>query len=181
MDEVQANYVKPLDKQKMREFVENMVNGGLEKLDPHSGFFNEEEYREFTKHSEGKFGGVGIRIRPDPSGQILVETPIVGTPAYNAGVMAGDLIVKVDGKATEHLSIKNVVEMIQGDPGTDDPSVLYWYQFVPGKDPQWIPHLLDDNSGIGNNFQVEDINGDGLVDIIVSNKKGVFVFEQVRK
>lgn len=118
MDEVQSNYVKSLDKKKMREFVENMVNGGLEKLDPHSGFMNAEEYKEFMKHSDGKFGGVGIRIRVDSAGQIMVETPIVGTPAYNAGIMAGDVIVKVDGKTTEQMSVKEVVEMIQGEPDT---------------------------------------------------------------
>ena len=79
------------------------------------------------------------------------------------------------------ISGKRYLAHIEGDPGTHDPSVLYWYEFVPGKNPQWIPHLVDDNSGVGNNFQAEDINGDKLVDIIISNKKGVFFFEQVRK
>ena len=94
------------------------TNAGLEKLDPHSGFINEEEYKAFTKQSQGKFGGVGIRIKVDAAGQIIVESPIVGTPAYKAGVMAGDIIVKVDGKATDNLASKDVVDMIQGDPGT---------------------------------------------------------------
>ncbi len=67
-----------------------------------------------------------------------------------------------------------------GDPGTDEPSVLYWYEYLPGKNPQWIPHLIDDNSGIGNCFVVIDINKDRLPDIIVSNKKGVYFFEQLK-
>lgn len=79
------------------------------------------------------------------------------------------------------ISGKRYLAHMEGDPGTHDPSVLYWYEFVPGKNPQWIPHLVDDASGVGTNFQAEDINGDKLVDIIISNKKGVFVFEQVRK
>jgi hypothetical protein len=66
------------------------------------------------------------------------------------------------------------------DRGALDPAVLYWFEFVPGKNPQWKPHMVDDNSGIGNNFAVTDINKDGLPDIIISNKKGVFFFEQVR-
>src|SRR4051812_18014338 len=53
--QVKAHYVKPLDKKQMRELTENMINGGLEKLDPHSGFLNKEEYSEFTKHSEAQF------------------------------------------------------------------------------------------------------------------------------
>jgi len=77
------------------------------------------------------------------------------------------------------ISGKRYLAHLQGDPGTDDPSVLYWFRFIPGKDPQWIPHQVDDNSGIGNNFQVEDMNGDKRPDIIVSNKKGVFIFEQL--
>jgi hypothetical protein len=66
------------------------------------------------------------------------------------------------------------------DPGAFEPSVLYWYEFLPGKHPKWIPHEIDHNSGIGNSFVAKDINNDKLVDIISSNKKGVFYFEQVK-
>lgn len=79
------------------------------------------------------------------------------------------------------ISGKRYLAHITGDPGTHDPSVLYWYEFVPGKNPQWIPHLVDDASGIGNNFEVQDINDDKLPDIIIANKKGVFFFEQLKK
>jgi hypothetical protein len=68
-----------------------------------------------------------------------------------------------------------------GDPGAFEPAVLYWFEFKPGKQPQWIPHLIDNNSGIGLSFVVDDINNDGLPDIIISNKKGVFFFEQIKK
>ncbi len=64
------------------------------------------------------------------------------------------------------------------DPGSYEPAVLYWFEYIPGKNPQWIPHQIDDNSGIGNSITVKDINGDALSDIIVSNKKGVYFFEQ---
>ncbi|QEC66493.1 VCBS repeat-containing protein [Panacibacter ginsenosidivorans] len=67
-----------------------------------------------------------------------------------------------------------------GDPGAFEPGVLYWFEFKPGKNPQWIPHEIDDNSGIGNSFVVKDINNDQLIDIVVSNKKGVFFFEQIK-
>ena len=63
------------------------------------------------------------------------------------------------------------------DPGAYEPSVLYWFEFKPGANPSWIPHLIDDDSGVGLQVLVQDLNGDGLNDIIVSNKKGVFFFE----
>src|SRR5439155_10952373 len=79
LEEVQQKYVKDLDKGKMRELVENMVNGGLERLDQHSAFINAEEYKQFQRQSRGKFGGVGIKIGLDRGGQLFVESPMVGT------------------------------------------------------------------------------------------------------
>jgi hypothetical protein len=66
------------------------------------------------------------------------------------------------------------------DPGAFEPAVLYWFELNPGRPPVWIPHLIDDNSGIGLLPVVTDINQDGLPDIITANKKGVYVFEQVK-
>ncbi|MBO9150834.1 FG-GAP repeat domain-containing protein [Chitinophaga sp. GCM10012297] len=67
------------------------------------------------------------------------------------------------------------------DPGAFEPAVLYWFEYKPGKTPSWTPHQIDDNSGVGNSFTVTDLNKDGLLDIITSNKKGVYYFEQVKK
>lgn len=117
MEQVDQNYVKPLGKERTRELFEDMLNLGLEQLDPHSGFINAEEYKHFMKSSRGKFGGVGISISIDRARQIYVVSPIVGTPAYEAGIEAGDLILKIDGKTTENMSLKTAIEMIQGDPG----------------------------------------------------------------
>jgi hypothetical protein len=66
-----------------------------------------------------------------------------------------------------------------GDPGGHEAAVLYWFEFIPGKNPSWIPHLIDSNSGVGLSFVVQDINKDNKKDIIISNKKGVFFFEQL--
>ena len=117
MEEVREKYVKPIPPEKERDLIENMINGGLEKLDPYSAFMGVEEYKEFRKQSTGKFGGIGIRIGV-VSQQIFVESPMVGTPAYEAGVQAGDIIIKIDSQSTENMSLRKVVDLIQGDPGT---------------------------------------------------------------
>jgi len=67
------------------------------------------------------------------------------------------------------------------DRGGKDPAVIYWFEFKPGKQPHWVPHFIDDNSGVGLHVVVQDMNKDGLPDIVIGNKKGVFLFEQVKK
>jgi carboxyl-terminal processing protease len=120
LEEVQKKYVKELDQDKMRELIEHMINGGLEKLDPHSAFIGAEDYKLFRQQTRGKFGGVGIQLGVDPkTGGFIVNSPLAGTPAYDAGITAGDYILKVDGKSTDTWKLKDVVEHIQGDPGTE--------------------------------------------------------------
>ncbi|HEY4156227.1 MAG TPA: hypothetical protein VGM24_12390, partial [Puia sp.] len=65
------------------------------------------------------------------------------------------------------------------DPGAFEPAVLFWFEFKPGKSPVWIPHRIDDNSGVGLQVVVKDMNRDGFPDIIIANKKGVFLFERI--
>jgi hypothetical protein len=67
-------------------------------------------------------------------------------------------------------------------PGGLDPAVVYWYQLLRnGKNqPYWIRREIDNNSGVGIQFEAEDINKDGLLDFAIGNKNGVFYFEQVR-
>lgn len=67
------------------------------------------------------------------------------------------------------------------DPGAEEPAVLYWFEFKRGKNPQWIAHKIDDNSGAGLNLVVEDINNDKRRDIVIANKKGVYVFLQSKQ
>lgn len=120
LGEVEHKYVRSLDDDGKRKFVEEAINGALERLDPHSSYINPKEYEQFKKQSKGKFGGVGIQISPDrQTGQISVISPMVGTPAYEAGILAGDLIVKIDGHSTENMRLAEAVERIQGDPGQE--------------------------------------------------------------
>jgi hypothetical protein len=65
------------------------------------------------------------------------------------------------------------------DPGAHEPAVLYWFEYTPGKEPFFVPHQIDSDSGSGLNIVAQDITGDDAVDIVVANKKGVFVFERM--
>jgi carboxyl-terminal processing protease len=120
LHEVRHKYVVDVSPDRERKLVEDMINGGLERLDPHSQYINPRDYKQFDKHSEGKFGGVGIQVGFDrqKGGQLTVISPMAGTPAYEAGVLAGDLILKIDGKATENVRMSEAVDMIQGEPGS---------------------------------------------------------------
>jgi carboxyl-terminal processing protease len=127
LGEVDKNYVTELTEKQRKQLVENMINGGLEKLDPYSIFYNAEEMKSFEKTTEGKYGGVGIELGVDPNTAIpKVISPMVGTPAYDAGVLAGDLILKIDGKPTvktdgglpDKMRRDEAVSLITGEPNT---------------------------------------------------------------
>src|SRR5438309_412787 len=86
LDEVDHNYVRELDDSAKRKLVEDMVNGGLMRLDEHSSYINARRYKQFTKETKAKFTGVGIQLNTDPNGLLIVHTPLVGSPAYDAGL-----------------------------------------------------------------------------------------------
>jgi carboxyl-terminal processing protease len=118
--EVDANYVRELNDDERQELVENMINGGLHKLDPHSQFLNDKQLKRFETDSEGSFGGVGITLGGfDPKTKFLrVEYPMPGTPAYDNGVVAGDLIAKVGDDSTAGLNGEEARKKITGEPGS---------------------------------------------------------------
>jgi len=95
--EVDANYYRELSDDDRQKLVEDMINGGLRQLDPHSEYLNKKKLDEFKLSSEGSFGGVGIVLGVDAeTHQLKVRNPMIGTPAYDAGVLANDLILKID-------------------------------------------------------------------------------------
>lgn len=124
--EVDANYVRELSDEERQQLVENMINGGLSQLDRHSQYFNEKELNEFVRENEGSFGGVGIVFNVDPQTRLpRVGSLLPGTPAYEGGVLAGDLIVKVDDTETDKVITDDPVKtadelrkLISGESGT---------------------------------------------------------------
>jgi len=116
VEQVEQNYVRPVSR---RELMESALKGMLSNLDPHSTYINTSDWKSFKRQIEGKFGGVGMTVEADEdSKRLQVIAPMVGTPAYSAGVLAGDLILDIDGSSTEGLSIEKAVELLQGQPGT---------------------------------------------------------------
>jgi carboxyl-terminal processing protease len=116
VEQVQANYVRPVSR---KELLESALKGMLQDLDPHSVYINTAQYKGFKRRIEGRFGGIGITVGYDSeANRLKVLAPMVGTPAYAAGVLAGDLILEIDGKTTEGMTSDKAVDVLQGQPGT---------------------------------------------------------------
>jgi carboxyl-terminal processing protease len=93
------------------------LKGMIGSLDPHSEFMDADEYQELQSNTEGAFGGLGIVVTMKDN-YVTVITPIDDTPGFRAGILAGDRIVKINGKSTEKMSLRDVVKQLRGDPGT---------------------------------------------------------------
>ncbi len=107
---------------KLRDVEYAAVNGMLRTLDPHSVLLSPEEYAEMQLNTQGSFGGLGIVISIR-DGQLTVIRPIPDTPASNAGLKAGDRIVKINDESTMNMPLEEAVQRLRGDPGT---SVTVW-------------------------------------------------------
>ncbi len=113
IDLVKRNYVEEV---KDKDIVYAAIKGILESLDPHSSFLPPDMYKEMQTDTKGEFGGIGIEITIK-DGFPTVITPIEDTPAYKAGMKAGDHIVKIDGKPTKNMGLMDVVKLIRGPKG----------------------------------------------------------------
>lgn len=113
IDLVKRSYVEEV---KDKDIVYAAIKGILESLDPHSSFLPPDMYKEMQTDTKGEFGGIGIEITIK-DGFPTVITPIEDTPAFKAGMKAGDHIVKIDGKNTKNMSLMDVVKLIRGPKG----------------------------------------------------------------
>lgn len=111
---VQHDYVHPVGAD---ELTKDALKGMLSRLDPHSDYMDEQEFQQTQSDMSGKFGGLGIQIS-EQSGVPKVISPIEGTPAAQAGIQPGDLIVSVDGETTQGVSLSKIVRHLRGKPGT---------------------------------------------------------------
>ena len=111
---IQKEYVETT---RAKEMVYGAIKGMLETLDPHSAFMPPETYKEMQEETRGRFEGIGIEIT-SKDGVLTVVSPIEDTPAFKAGILAGDQIVRIEGDVTKNLSLMDAVKRLRGPRGT---------------------------------------------------------------
>ncbi len=112
---IKNDYVEPIED---KDLLENAIRGMLAGLDPHSAYLVPEDYKELQAGTSGEFGGLGIEVGME-DGFVKVISPIDDTPAYHAGVKAGDLIIRLDDTPVKGMALSGAVKIMRGKPGTD--------------------------------------------------------------
>jgi carboxyl-terminal processing protease len=131
LDQVERNYVKEVDR---RQLIEAAIEGMLDKLDPYSSYISPDQLKRFETSVESKFGGIGIQINVD-RGVLTIISPLVGSPAYKAGLQAGDRVIKIEGTSTKGIRLSEAVRRLKGDAGTD---VTLTVVHLSGGDPMTV-------------------------------------------
>jgi len=114
-ERVRAEYVEDVSDE---ELIEAAISGMLTSLDPHSSYLDQDRYRDMQVQTRGEFGGLGIEVTME-NGLVKVVSPIDDTPAFRAGIEAGDLISAIDGEQVMGLTLGEAVELMRGPPNTD--------------------------------------------------------------
>jgi len=114
-ERVRADYVeKPTDK----ELIESAIGGMLSSLDPHSSYMNADRFKDMQVDTRGEFGGLGIQVTME-AGFVKVISPIDDTPAFRAGIEAGDFITHLDGEVVQGMTLQEAVDKMRGKVGAD--------------------------------------------------------------
>ncbi len=113
-DRIRAEYVDAPNEQ---ELIRAAIEGMLTSLDPHSGYLTPEQYNEMMQDTSGKFGGLGIQVTME-DGLVKIVSPIDDTPAFRAGLLSNDLIIKLDDKQVKGMTLDEAVSIMRGTIGT---------------------------------------------------------------
>lgn len=114
MDIIKSDYYKDVDDETL---IRGAIDGMFKTLDPHSNYMDQEEFKELNAFTSGEFGGIGVSIEKKDD-KITVVSPIDGTPAHEAGLNTGDVIVSVDDVDVKDYSLDKAVTLIRGEAGT---------------------------------------------------------------
>ena len=112
---IKSDYVENIEDSTL---LKNAIRGMLQGLDPHSAYLDKDAYKELQEGTSGEFGGLGIEVGYE-DGFVKVISPIDDTPAKRAGIKAGDLIIRLDGKSVKGISLMEAVKMMRGKPGSE--------------------------------------------------------------
>ena len=113
-ERIKSDYVEEVTDKKL---VESAINGMLSSLDPHSSYLDEKNFKEMQVQTKGEFGGLGIEVTME-NGVVKVVSPIDDTPAFKAGVKAGDYITMIDGEQVMGMTLADAVSKMRGKVGT---------------------------------------------------------------
>ena len=113
--QIKASYVEEVSD---HDLLENAIKGMLTGLDPHSSYLDKKAFKDLQEGTRGEFGGLGIEVGME-DGFVKVITPIDDTPAFKAGVEAGDLVIRLDEKPVKGMTLGDAVKIMRGKPGTD--------------------------------------------------------------
>lgn len=111
---IKQGYVEPVEDKKL---ITHAISGMLSNLDPHSAYLDAEAFKELQVGTQGEFGGLGIEVGSE-DGYVKVISPIEDTPAFRAGIKAGDLIIKLDDTSVKGMSLNDAVKKMRGKPKT---------------------------------------------------------------
>ena len=114
LETIESDYIDEIDKS---EIMDSAINGVLQSLDPYSAYMSPEIYKEMQTDTRGEFGGLGIEVGME-AGVVKVISPIENSPAYEAGVKAGDYIIKIDDEQVQGKSLMEAVKLMRGKIGT---------------------------------------------------------------
>ena len=113
--QILKNYVEEVDDDVL---LHGAIDGMVHRLDPFSVYYPPEAYRDFRSMTEGQFQGIGIEVSQLKTGELLIISPIEGSPAFQAGLRSGDLIIEVDGAKMAEMTLKDATHCIKGQTGT---------------------------------------------------------------
>lgn len=114
-ERIRGQYVEEVDS---KQLIEAAINGMLTSLDPHSSYLNSEDAADMNTQTRGEFGGLGIEVTQE-GGFVKVISPMDGTPAAKAGILAGDFITQVDGVSVQGITLDEAVDKMRGPVGSD--------------------------------------------------------------
>jgi carboxyl-terminal processing protease len=116
LEKVRTEYVDGA-KLTYHDLVYDALKGMIDSLDPHSEFMDPDEYQELQSDTEGEFGGLGLVVSMK-DGYVTVVTPMDDTPGFRAGILAGDRIIKINGRSADKMPLTDAVKLLRGEPGT---------------------------------------------------------------